>query len=222
MNKTLKEVLAPPPTPRGVAVSGLVFSILFTISLTLIRLAVPADPTDPGAWIAVSRLREMVRWGLYLVPFAGIAFLWFMAALRSRVGLLEDRYFATVFLGSGLIFVAMVFVAASLSGAILEIILDGQIASTRETYALSRRMSHSLMNVFGVKMAAVFMIVTSSIGIRTAFLPRWLVIVGYLLGIVLLLVITNFAWIALLFPLWVFLVSMYLLATEKKAKAVSS
>jgi hypothetical protein len=83
-------------------------------------------------------------------------------------------------------------------------------------------MSHSLMNVFGVKMAAVFMIVTSSIGIRTAFLPRWLVIVGYLLGIVLLLVITNFAWIALLFPLWVFLVSMYLLATEKKAKAVSS
>jgi|LakMenEpi03Aug12_release.lakeMendotaPanAssembly.Ray.scaffolds.fasta_scaffold88054_3 hypothetical protein len=222
MNKTLKEVLAPPPTPRGVAVSGLVFSILFTISLTLIRLAVPADPTDPGAWIAVSRLREMVRWGLYLVPFAGIAFLWFMAALRSRVGLLEDRYFATVFLGSGLIFVAMVFVAASLSGAILEIILDGQIASTSETYALSRRMSHSLMNVFGVKMAAVFMIVTSSIGIRTAFLPRWLVIVGYLLGIVLLLVITNFAWIALLFPLWVFLVSMYLLATEKKAKAVSS
>jgi len=222
MNKTLKEVLAPPPTPRGVAVSGLVFSILFTISLTLIRLAVPADPTDPGAWIAVSRLREMVRWGLYLVPFAGIAFLWFMAALRSRVGLLEDRYFATVFLGSGLIFVAMVFVAASLSGAILEIILDGQIASTSATYALSRRMSHSLMNVFGVKMAAVFMIVTSSIGIRTAFLPRWLVIVGYLLGIVLLLVITNFAWIALLFPLWVFLVSMYLLATEKKAKAVSS
>ena len=222
MNKTLKEVLAPPPTPRGVAVSGLVFSILFTISLTLIRLAVPADPTDPGAWIAVSRLREMIRWGLYLVPFAGIAFLWFMAALRSRVGLLEDRYFATVFLGSGLIFVAMVFVAASLSGAILEIILDGQIASTSETYALSRRMSHSLMNVFGVKMAAVFMIVTSSIGIRTAFLPRWLVIVGYLLGIVLLLVITNFAWIALLFPLWVFLVSMYLLATEKKAKAVSS
>jgi hypothetical protein len=71
-------------------------------------------------------------------------------------------------------------------------------------------------------MAAVFMTVTSSIGIRTAFLPRWLVIVGYLLGIVLLLVITNFAWIALLFPLWVFLVSMYLLATEKKAKAVSS
>ena len=101
-----------------------------------------------------------------------------MAALRSRLGLLEDRYFATVFLGSGLIFVAMVFVAASLSGAILEINLDGQIASTSETYAMSRRMIHSLMNVFGVKMAAVFMIATSSIGIRTAFLPRWLVIVG--------------------------------------------
>jgi hypothetical protein len=222
MNKTSKEMLAPPPTPRGVAISGIVFSILFTISLTLIRLAVPADPTDPGAWIAVSRLREMVRWGLCLVPFAGIAFLWFMAALRSRLGLLEDRYFATVFLGSGLIFVAMVFVAASLSGAILEIILDGQIASTSETYAFIRRMSHSLMNVFGVKMAAVFMIVTSSIGIRTAFLPRWLVIVGYLLGIVMLLAITSFAWLALFFPLWVFLVSMYLLATEKKAKAVGS
>jgi hypothetical protein len=41
--------------------------------------------------------------GLYLAPFAGIAFLWFIAAIRSQLGEREDRFFATVFLGSGLL-----------------------------------------------------------------------------------------------------------------------
>jgi hypothetical protein len=37
------------------------------------------------------------------VPFAGIAFLWFIGMLRDRLGEFEDRFFATVFFGSGLL-----------------------------------------------------------------------------------------------------------------------
>lgn len=33
---------------------------------------------------------------------AGIAFLWFIGVIRDRSGAHEDRFFATVFLGSGL------------------------------------------------------------------------------------------------------------------------
>ena len=78
------------------------------------------------------------------------------------------------------------------------------------------------MNTYAMKMAAVFIFVTSSIGLRTAFLPRWLAVVGFAVGLVLLLVMTNFAWIALLFPGWVLLVSAYILVADfRRGKAAA-
>lgn len=215
MSTTSTEVRTPPKTPQIVAISGFIFSVLFILSLVLIRLVVPADPSDPGEWLADIRLRNLVRLALNLVPFTGIAFIWFMAVLRNRIGLLEDRFLATVFLGSGLLFVAMLFASVAVSGATLETFTDaGRPPAQSETYVLARRLSYLLMNPFGIRMAAVFMFATSMIGLRTAFLPRWLAMVGFAIGLVLLLAITDFAWIALLFPLWVFLVSAYILFIE--------
>jgi hypothetical protein len=51
------------------------------------------------------------------VPFAGIAFLWFIGVVRDRLGAHEDRFFATVFFGSGILFLAMFFAAAAVAGA---------------------------------------------------------------------------------------------------------
>ena len=79
----------------------------------LARYAVPADPSSPGTWLTEPNRRAAARLALYLVPFAGIAFLWFIGVLRSRLGELEDQFFATVFLASGLLFVATLFVAAA-------------------------------------------------------------------------------------------------------------
>jgi len=214
MNATPTELRTPPVAPRGVAISGIVFAVLFSIGLLLIRLAVPADPTDPGEWIGNASHRTMVRLGLNLIPFSGIAFLWYIAALRNSIGLYEDRFLATVFLGSGLMFVVMLFAAAAVSSATLESVVEGRIAAQSETYALARRMSYTLMNPFGIRLAAVFIFATSTIGLRTVFLPRWLAFVGFAVGLMLLLIITNYAWIALLIPFWVFLVSVYLLVTE--------
>jgi hypothetical protein len=205
----------PPAPPRMVAVSGIIFSSLFIVCLVLVRLASPADPTDPGDWLADAGRRNSIRTALNLIPFSGIAFLWFIAVLRNRVGMLEDRFFATVFLGSGLLFVGMLFVAAAVAGALLEYVgVDGHTPTHRDTYAFGRRVCHALMNTYAVKMAAVFMFVTSSIGLRTAFLPRGLAFTGFAVGVVLLLTITDFAWILLLFPSWVLLLSVYILAAE--------
>jgi hypothetical protein len=203
----------PSAPPRIVAISGIVFSALYIASLVLLRLAVPADPTDPGAWLANPDFRNGVRIALNLVPFTGIAFLWFMAVLRNRIGLHEDRFFATVFLGSGLLFVAMLFPAAAVSRGLLDTFGTG-LPRQSETYRVGRGMAYALMNTFGMKMAAVFMFVTSSIGLRTAVLSRWVSFVGFAFGLVLLLVITDFAWIALLFPCWVLLVSTWILLAD--------
>jgi hypothetical protein len=215
MNNMSTESQLAPALPRVVAVSGIIFSVLYIASLVLIRLAVPADPTEPGAWLADPALRNWVRIALNLVPFTGIAFLWFMAVLRNRIGLLEDKSLATVFLGSGLLFVAMLFTAVAACRGLLETFATtSRLSAGSESYAVGRATAYALMNTFGMKMAAIFMFVTSTIGLRTAVLARWVSFVGFSLGFILLFAITDFAWIALLFPLWVLLVSTYILTAD--------
>jgi hypothetical protein len=209
--------LSPPATaaPRAAAIAGVVFSVLLILGLALIRLSVPADPSQPGTWVADPGRRNAVRLALNLFPFAGIAFLWFMGVLRNRLGAREDQFLATAFLGSGLLFVVSLFCAAALAAGLLEAMADGQVVLPHsEAYYFGRRTIYTLLNVFAFKMAAVFMFSTGTIGLRTAFLPRWVALVGYGCALVLLLVITSWAWIGLLFPLWVLLVSTVVLATE--------
>ena len=104
-------------TPRAAALAGILFSVFLIAGLLLLRLSVRADPLEAGAWLKTSSNR--VALALNLMPFAGIAFLWFIGVLRDRLGELEDRFFATVFLGSGLLFLAMLFASAAVAGGII-------------------------------------------------------------------------------------------------------
>ncbi|SFH94605.1 hypothetical protein [Planctomicrobium piriforme] len=212
MNMPSEESRQPPAAPRGIALSGILFSILFTSSLVLLRLAVPADPTDSGAWLASPRFRQLVGISLNLVPFAGIAFLWFMGVLRNLVGPLEDRFFATVFLGSGFLFVAMLFAAAGIARSLLDS-FSTALPGHSETYRFGREAAYVLMNTFGMRMAAVFMFVTSTICLRTGVLSRPVSQTGFACGVLLLLGITVVPWVGLIFPLWVLLVSISMLLT---------
>jgi hypothetical protein len=81
--------------------------VLLIAALVLLRLSVPAHPGEAGAWLTNQGRRTAAAVALNLIPFAGIAFLWFIGVLRDRIGEREDRFFATVFLGSGLLFVGM-------------------------------------------------------------------------------------------------------------------
>lgn len=217
MDRPPSESRVTPSAPRAIAISGILFSVLYIISLILIRRSAPANPSDPGSWLADPETRERVRSALNMVPFTGIAFLWFMAVLRNRIGALEDRFFATVFMGSGLLFVAMLFTAAALTGGLLEN-FNTVAPATSETYRVGRRMAYALMNTYGMRMVAVFMFVTSTIGLRTGVLSRSVSALGYLFGLILLLAIVDFAWIALLFPLWALLVSTYILLGDMRKR----
>src|ERR1700756_4466862 len=98
----------------------------------------------------------MVRLAIQLVPFAGIAFLWFIGVLRNRLGALEDQFFATVFLGSGLLFVASLFASGAFSGSVVEAVANGHPFNS-EIYFLVRQLVGAFLNVFAIKMAGVFM-----------------------------------------------------------------
>ncbi len=165
---------------------------------------------DPGAWL---RTRVgTVALALNLVPFAGIAFLWFIGVLRDRLGQNEDQFFATVFLGSGLLFLAMLFVASSTIGAII-------LAYTEQpkelidsaTFRFARAVTYGLVNIYMVKIAAVFMITTSTVAIYTKFAPRWIALLGYGLALIVLVGSYYIGWSFIVFPLWVLLLSTYIL-----------
>lgn len=138
-----------------------------------------------------------------------------MGVPRDRLGECEDQFFATVFLGSGLLFVASLFGAAAMSGALIEALAAGNIHSPdSDIYYLGRRTADALLNLFAMWMAGVFMFSTCTIGLRSALVPRWVAFIGYACALVLLVVIANWKWIALIFPLWMLLVSMRILLTE--------
>ena len=202
----------PSVPPRGAAIAGVIFSVLMIVGLGLARFAVPPDVSLPGTWLTEPGHRDAVRFALDLVPFAGIAFLWFIGVLRNRLGELEDQFFATVFLASGLLFVACLFGAAAVTGALVESVAAGN--SDSETYYFGRRLSDALLNLFAMKMAGVFMISTCTIGLRTAILPRWVAFLGYACALGLLVVIANWRWITLVFPTWMLLVSIDFLLAE--------
>jgi hypothetical protein len=179
--------------------------------LWLLRTSIPADPLEPGAWLATDT--RAVTVALNLVPFAGVAFLWFIGVLRDRLAQLEDRFFATVFFGSGLLFLAMLFAAAAVIGAI---VLAGSISTPQElmnstTFRFARATSYIIANVYAIKMAAVFMISTSTVVIRTGIAPRWIAFLGFLLALFLLMGSFFISWSFAVLPFWVFLISVYIL-----------
>ena len=204
-------------TPRAAAIAGIVFSVLLIISLVLIRVSVPDDPQDAGAWLPHSW--KTVNLALHLLPFSGIAFLWFIGVLRDRIGPREDRFFATVFLGSGFLFLAMLFTMAAVAGGV--IMVYGAAPATLMTsglYQFGRTITQQIMQVYTMKMAGVFMISTCTISIRTGIFPRWMAFLGYALALVLLLSLGYLLWITLVFPLWVLLISVHILFANLKPK----
>ena len=202
-------------TPRAAAVAGILFSVLLLAVFWLMRLSVPADPHEPGAWLRGGV--TYVALALNLVPFAGAAFLWFVGALRDKLGAREDQFFATVFLGSGLLVLAMLFAAAAVVGAIIiafhsapEALIDSA------TFHFGRGLAYGMVNIYVVKTASIFMITTSTIALYTQLTPRWLAIGGYVVAVVLLIGSYYLDWSILVFPLWVLLVSICILLDKEK------
>ena len=183
----------------------------------LIRLSIPSDPL--ASPLELVRHSKTVMIALNLLPFAGIAFLWFIAVVRDRLGELEDRFFATVFLGSGLLYVAMIFIAAAIAGALIVLLAsDSGSLTASSTYALGRQEIYRILNIFSARMAAVFMISTSTIFTRTRILPRWVAFLGYALAAARLLAGESVTWIIMVFPLWVALISACILIQNRQSR----
>jgi hypothetical protein len=152
------------------------------------------------------------------LPFSSIAFLWFIGVVRNRIGEGEDRLFTTVFLGSGLLFVAMMLTAAAIAGGLLFTAEDSAIAASQPAiWAFGRRIVTTILNVDAMRMAAVFIMATTTLAVRLRLIPGWLAVFGSVTAAALLLTVGVIPWLELLFPAWVFVFSIHILVVTLRA-----
>ena len=197
-------------TPRAAALAGVLFAVLFAAVIYLLRSPLPEGAQPGSQWIDSGG--DEIRLAAELMPFAGICFLWFIGVVRANLGRYEDRFFATVTLGSGLLFLAMMFVAAAVGAALAEsrhYFGDGIAGSGVGVFG--QMLLLKLSKTYALRMAAVFMMSLATIWLRTGLMPRWLVVVTYVSAIALIVAGDTSMWLTLAFPGWVLIVSVLFL-----------
>ena len=197
------------------SIAGMLFGVLFAVCVATIQAKV-GSARDAGAWLAGGTAE--VEWALALLPFAGIFFLWFIGVSRQRLGRWEDRFISSVILGSGMLFLAMVFAAAGLAGALLAMYAkDPAGLPGSDTYSFVQYAVAKIFGVYALRMASVFLICQATAWLRHGLMPKWLALPSYLVALVLLFVASEEAWTVLIFPVWIFVISAYLFAVGRRA-----
>jgi len=207
-------------TPRAAAIAGIIFAVLYGTSRVLLHLAIPPDVIPDTLWLGANA--GMTSFALNLIPFAGIAFLWFIGVIRDLLGEMEDRLFATVFLGSGLLFLVLTFMAGALAGGMLSAILQSDTITETGLYTFNRAVLYQIINIYSIRMAGVFMISMGTIWLRTGLMHRGWAYLSFVLALVLLLSIQFSFWVILIFPVWVFLVSVLILIRNMRRQPLES
>ena len=196
--------------PRSAAIAGIVFALLYGSAMTLVALAIGTDNVVTSTWLETNS--STVSFAMLMIPYAGIAFLWFIGVIRDQLGDAEDRLFSTVFLGSGLLFMALTFIAAALvSGLLSSYALLSSTLIDSGVFLYARSVVYQVLNLYAIRMAGVFMITLGTIWLRTGVMHRAWAILTYVLALVLLVSIGLSIWVVLIFPAWVLIISVIVL-----------
>ena len=197
-------------TPRAAALAGVLFAVLFAAAIYLIRSSLPEGAQPGSQWIESGS--DNIRLASELMPFAGISFLWFIGVVRANLGRYEDKFFGTVTLGSGLLFLAMMFASSAVGAGLAESrhYLGTEIAGSG-VGVFGQMLLLKLSKTYALRMAAVFMMSLATIWKRTGLMPRWLVYTTYIAALALIIGGDTTMWLTLAFPLWVLVVSVLFL-----------
>ena len=198
-------------SPRSAAIAGIIYSILMTAGMLLtynITRTVPKDITKE--WLDTWSNTAGVA--LTLVPFAGIAFLWFTGVVRDRLGEYEDQFFATIFLSSGIITVVLFFVWAAIFSALMGTASLAAVGLADDNiYTFGFALMNRIIGDYTLRMAGVYMTAIGTLWLRSGIMPRWLTVITIVLALGFLLAAGWAREARFIFPLWVLMVSIYIL-----------
>src|SRR5262245_26072638 len=195
---------------------GIAHAVLFLLSAFLLSSAPSSSATDSEyvAYYSSPDSRRVIIAAMYLMPFAGIAFLWFIVALRQWIRLGSRRMnelFSNVQLVSGVVFIAL-FLASAAAESTTAASVEFQSAPIDPASArLMPTLGRTMLLVLAMRMAAIFVFSTTTIARHSGVLPRWFIWSGYLVGVFLLLSITLSPLLIIVFPAWVIVLCLLLI-----------
>jgi len=203
-------------SPRSAALAGILFSGLLIATMLLITGIAQVSPAEISTeWIETRA--DSVSVALNLIPFAGIAFFWFTGVIRDHIGDREDRFFATVFLGSGIALVVLLFVYAATIGAVFGIrSLAKDLVTDNDIYIFAFMFMNEILGNYILRIAGVYMLSIGTIWTRAEVMPRWLTLLTYLVALIFLFFAGSIREARFAFPAWVFLTSVYILITNRR------
>lgn len=202
---------------ESAAIAGVVYAVFALVALLLLRQIPDLTGTDQEVtqWYADRGHQTTLLVALNLVSISAVAFLWFVAVIRRRIGDREDRFFATVFLGSAILYAAlyMVGAVAAAAPALAVSLLDGGSVD-KAAATISTGIASGLLLVVGPRIQAVFILTTSTVFLRTEVMPNWLAYFGYASGAALFFFPLMFEPLGLWFPVWVLVASTTIALTR--------
>lgn len=198
---------------EAAAIAGLLHSGL-SLFATSLFLSAP-DPADGDQmiteWYLDDGNQRRLILAVNLLTISSIMFIWFVAVIRRRVGERENRFFGTVFFGSAVLLTSAWLAAAVLFAAPAVAAQTFDVVPGAGTVAMSQAAGITMASIVATRLEAVFIISTTTVGRLSAVFPRWLVVVGYVVGLILLLMPVPNVVLTWVFPVWVALVSVMLL-----------
>lgn len=198
-------------SPRSAAIAGIAYALLMITGMILtasISRTKPENITRDTleSWSSTATIV------LTLIPFAGIAFLWFTGVIRDRLGEMEDQFFTTIFLTSGTIQVVLLFLWGAVFGAMMGTRAIATVGLVDEDmYVFGFALMNEIIGNYILRMAGVYMSAINTLWTKTGLMPRWLTIGTYILALGFLLAAERIREARYLFPAWVFVVSIYIL-----------
>jgi hypothetical protein len=212
-------------TGRGLrwgGIAGIVFAVLFVIGFLLVADTPDTDESN-AAWVryfADSDNRRMIVIGVIIWALAVLAFLVFLGVLREQLRNASpgSEWISTVAFASGLVFAAMLAVAGLGAGSVAASIEFGDNPVVRDADVIRTldSLGFGALLVFGAATAGLLILTSSIVAGRTALLPRWLVITGYVVGVIVILGGLLFFPLAL-FVLWMLAVSIVMVSRSGQA-----
>lgn len=200
---------------------GAAHALLFIVALLLLADAPGPTATDAELidYYSAEGSRRVTLAGLYVMPFAGIAFVWFIVALRmwiSASGRREDALFSNVQLVSGILYTALFLVSAAASAAIAA---ATEFTDAEIDPAFARQFNQygdTILFVFAMRMAAMFVFTTCTVSRHASILPGWFLWIGYAVGLFLLLSASFYRALSLVFPLWLLCLAVLLMLRARR------
>jgi hypothetical protein len=202
-------------------VAGIIFVVLFFVG---VNLGVANLPSGDDSLQKISNFyldkgnRAEVIIGSYLLWLAGLFFIWFLASVRTRLLDVEGvpGRLTSIAFGGGLVFVAMLFVAAACFASVAgDITFGGEKFVSPDAARFIPEIGYPILLIGGMFAAIAMIDAVSILILRTGMLPRWIGWFGFFAAVVLLAAVFFIPIVA--FLLWVLFVSVAMLRGPREA-----